>query len=229
MNAPLTGDLYLHDGQWVGIPDTYFEVRGAGLSGPVHYDVEFGYETGPEGWVEIRLSYKDGLLPLRIVVGPEDRKVGVVLGEVFQAYTGIITVRFGYHTPPAPPKPILTKSRASEYTGKGWTQWSGDFGGYDAELADAEEVDADGLDDMWDEQPKSDSEMQQKINKLLGITKDETALGLPQGNPDDDRPVWVQKLEQEGHDTSDGDHFRQVMEEGGGWKNLEQGGLTGPV
>lgn len=226
----LTGEIYLTNQQWAGIPDTYFEVRGSGLTGAVHYTVDFGYETGPEGWAEIRLDYKDGLMPMRIVVGPDDRKAGLVLGEVFQVYTGIMTVRFGYHTPPAPPKPKVEKFKASAWSSSYTAPYAlpaAPASKYDEDWGEDPDLDDEQLDKLYDEwenrhERDNDSDIQQRINDMLGIDDardDDPADVKPQGRhaKSDDRPIWLQVLEEEGYDVSDLEHFGEVMAEGAGF------------
>ncbi len=108
------GVLTLKDGVWVGIPESFFEVRGAGIQGPVRYYLNNGDVRGGKrmSWSSIRVTWgedrADGM-EVRTVVGPQDRHPGAILADVSQYRIGVLTLRYSYETPPGVPEQPFRK------------------------------------------------------------------------------------------------------------------------
>jgi hypothetical protein len=102
-----TGRVWSSAG-WVGIPGSFLEVRFIpGKGDPVQF-LGWSHIYGPTqeamGAVEFELT-AGGRTILNIVVLPKDRAAGDIVADTHLINLGLVQVRWGLQTPPAPPKP----------------------------------------------------------------------------------------------------------------------------
>lgn len=116
---------------WVGIPGTFFEVRGASPRlTDLEWQVTYGRTTDEFGVVDFEL-FSYGRPIVNITVLPEDRSAGDVVADVTLLGIGVITVRWGLQTPAKPVDPkkhYPTKKLGWDepfFEGKAWDEAPG--------------------------------------------------------------------------------------------------------
>lgn len=206
MGAIETGTVWLGE-EWEPIPGTFLEVRG--LVTPrdldeLDYIVDYGFSPDPipTRTHGLKLS-KHGRIIVDVTITPQSRNALGVVADVTHLNFGVISVRFGFETPPAPhkAKPVQAAPDFAAPAPAGFYDWAQGVAGRWEDMTEAERDEA-----------RKGTEAE-RFAVPAGAAPSDAWAALEAEN-EDEWPDWLKALKAEGFDTED---LRAVLDEEDGY------------